>query len=197
LKGESCSNPSIKQAELDKIIWDHLIELLKNPVLIEQEIDKRIAESTEVDISEIKKNQLLNELTRVTKSTDKLLDAYEESDCLTLKQLKERMKKLNQKKNNIKREMDAIEAHSIKKRKEVDMKKSLEFFVKSLDLSSEKMSVVDKQKVVRLLIDDIIIGDDITVNHCIPLASIADSKNHDRCPLQPVGLNWSSGDMDI
>lgn len=187
-----CNNSSIKQKEVDQIIWDHLMGLLKNPILIEQEIDRRIAEGGKIDASKEMRCQLKSKISCVEKAMDKLLDAYEESDCLSIEQLQVRMKKLTQKKNHLEKELKGLEASSIKKRKELDLKKAMVHFTDTLKCSSEEMTIKDRQKVVRLLINEVIIGDEIKVNHCIPMPAKVEAYEQLR-PLRPDRLHWSSG----
>lgn len=167
LNGGGCCAGSIKQKALDDMVWDHVINLLKEPRLLEAEILRRIQEpdqtKTEVAIKDLDK-----ELLRISKAKDKLLDAYQEGEMLTLHELKKRLQGLDLKCKAVIRERQSLEALKNQENKIDNMKKNIESFRVQIE-DSKQLSVVNKQNVLRLLVDKIIIKDnDIDIHHCIP-----------------------------
>lgn len=168
IRGEGCCAPSIKQKELDDIVWKHVIDLLKEPSLIEAEILRRTQENDSIRKNELAIKDLDKELARISKARDKLLDAYQEGETLTLEELKNRLKGLDLKHKSLLREKKSLENLKDQEDKIENMKKHVESLRLKIE-SSQDLSISDKQNVLRLLVDEIIItGDQIDIRHCIP-----------------------------
>ena len=80
LNGGDCKAPSFRQDELDDLVWRHVIDLLKNPQLIEEEIKRRSCENQDSQKVNERLNGLDKELLRLSKAKDKLLDAYQDGE---------------------------------------------------------------------------------------------------------------------
>ena len=172
----SCGNKNIKQEVLDKQVWDSTVELLHQPDLILHEISRRC----NVEKESHRKIDLENELKQIDNSLNKLLDAYQEGDCLTLDELRKRSKKLKEKQATLNKEIAAIEADSIREKSLSELQYTLEAFKQKLDDSFEKLSIEKKQLIMRALIEDIVIfPDEVEVKHIIPLTG-------KKCPLSGV-----------
>ena len=171
-----CNNRKINQGELDKCIWDNIIELLKNPQLIEEEINRRANENPQTNQIDQRRKELEAQIKQIEKSSNKLLDAYQEGDCLSLEELKKRSKNLREKHMILKQEISSLDAFLIKKNNCQGFKDTLEFFRKSIENSYLSLSVDEKQKVIRALIEDIVIfPNEIEVRHTIPTNESRDS----------------------
>lgn len=168
---KSCGNRSMKQSILDKLIWDSIIELLKNPMLIQQEIDRRCTEN-ETHRPGISShiNELKRDAKQIEKSQNKLLDAYQEGDCLSLEQLRARSKELKTREAHINKEIASLEALSFKEMGYQKINQTLITMKEKLDNSFQNLSVKDKQTIARALIADIIITPgEIEIRHAIPV----------------------------
>jgi site-specific DNA recombinase len=175
LKGGKCKNISILQKDLDDECWKHLIELLKTPHLIEKEIQQRAQEDTGINQSNLKRKEIQNELSRLDKAKDKLLDAYQEGECLTLSELKLRMSSIKQEHARISKALEKLDAQVIQEKNAVAIKTNLEYFLECLENSKRELDVFERQKVARLLISEIVLSEkSIKIKHSIPLASIDD-----------------------
>jgi len=80
----------VRQDLLDQIIWAEVVRLLEDPTLIQQELDRRLAAARSSDPTKHREQSLQNQLTRVGKSLERLLTAYQEG-LLSLEQLRERI----------------------------------------------------------------------------------------------------------
>jgi len=171
LTGGSCKNRSFKLKELDDAIWNHVIDLLKNPHLIKDEIDNRIQECVEKKQIQTKRKDIEKEILRLNKAKDKLLDIYQDGECITLEDLRIRMKAIEKQRQIHENELKSIQAHVLQEENGIAFKLSTEYFLRSLE-QSEELSIQDRQKVIRLLIDEIKLSkDSIEVAHCIPVSA--------------------------
>src|SRR5258708_28364188 len=91
----------------DQIVWGEVIRLLEVPSLIQQELDRRLVAARSADPSKKREQSLQRELTRVGKSIERLLTAYQE-ELLSLEQLRERMPLLRQREQALRAELQAI-----------------------------------------------------------------------------------------
>lgn len=165
-----CGNRNLNQKEMDKLIWGNVIELLKKPELIEQEISRRCDDNNHKTDQSFYKQELEKELRLLEKSHNKLLDAYQESDCLTIDELRKRSKILKERENAIRKELAGLEAYIIKKESYRDFAKTLEKFKEKLDKSYDSLPMNEKQKICRVLMEDIIIfPEEIEIRHTIPM----------------------------
>ena len=183
-KIKSCGNRSVRQDDLDEYIWNWVISILKNPKLVEKEIERRSAEDPGWKRLNERKMDLKRIHNKLTSSRNKLLDAYTEGECLSLDELKKRMVILNQQIQQVEKEKAIIEAQTNNKEQFKQSQLTLEKFSESLANSSVGLTIEEKQRVVRALIHEIVILEDsINIRHCIP---ISNDKNFNikKCPLE-------------
>ena len=171
-KGKLCDNRSIRQNELDDYVWEWVVSILRNPELVEAEIKRRMAEDPDKKCIAARKMSLQREKNGLMTSRNKLLDAYTEGECISLEDLKKRMHHLNQKTQQVERELAIIEAQTDNEEKIKESRLTLVKFAESLDNSSLHLTIEEKQRVVRALIHEIeIYEDSVNIKHCIPMGS--------------------------
>jgi len=167
--GRVCSCSPIRQDYLDEVVWKQVVQLLENPDLIEKEINRRIEESAYSSVTERRKEVLMKELTRVQKGIDKLLDAYQE-DIIPLAELRKRIPALRKRETAIKKELQGIHMRLIDHHRLLTLTENMESFLRRLRESAETLNVPERQKVVRLVVKEVIVGSDkITIKHSIPI----------------------------
>ena len=170
LKDPPCACRPIRVEDLDELVWQQVTELLEKPELIGAELERRRQESLKSDPLERRRGQLTQELKRVEQQIDKLLDAYQEG-LLPLGQLRQRMPQLRRKQQTAEKELKAARWQALMAERSEQLEQSLESFVGRLRQSAQCLSVPERQKVVRLLIKEIVVEMDnrITIRHCLPL----------------------------
>jgi site-specific DNA recombinase len=167
--GRKCTSRPIRQDYLDELVWQHIIGLLEDDDLIKNDIQRRIQESKNSDLSKRQESKLQAELNKTRKGIDKLLDAYQE-DMLSLDELRKRINGLRKKEATLTKELNAFKFKHVEKERFASMEASVKGFVHCLKERAKTLDVEEKQKVARLLLKDILIGKDtITVNHSIPI----------------------------
>lgn len=168
---KSCGNRAIRQIELDEYVWNWITAILCNPELVENEIKRRAAEDPNLHRMAERKQRALREQTKIVNSRNKLLDAYTEGECLSLEELKKRMAVLNHQQQRVERELAVIETQTANEEVIRLSQLTLAKFAESINNSSTSLSVEEKQRVVRALIDEIVIyKDSIKIRHCIPMS---------------------------
>ena len=169
LGGPVCDNRMLRQDLLDQIVWTEVIRLLEDRTLIQQELDRRLAAARSSDPSQKREQGLQRELARVGKSIERLLTAYQE-ELLSLEQLRERMPLLRQRERTLRAELQAIADQATDRAKFLHLAETLAAFLSRLRSAADTLDVIERQRIVRLVVKDILIGDDtIVIRHCIPI----------------------------
>ena len=183
-----CPCKPIRVEDLDELIWQQVIELLEKPELIRAELERRRQESLRTDPLEKRRGELQQSFKRTELQIDKLLDAYQEG-LIELEQLRQRMPELRRKQQTTQKELENARWKALTAEKTEQMEQSLSQFVSRLRYSAQNLTVTERQKVVRLLIKDIVVEVDnrITIRHCLPLMGSvcnASGANADCYPLR-------------
>ena len=169
LGGAVCDNRMVRQDLLDQIVWTEVIRLLENPALIQQELDRRLAAARSSDATQKREQGLQRELTRVGKGIERLVNAYQE-ELLSLEQLRERMPLLRQREQSLRAELQAIADQATDRATFLRLAETLAAFLGRLRSAADTLDVIERQRIVRLVVKDILIGDDtIVIRHCIPI----------------------------
>jgi site-specific DNA recombinase len=172
LGGPVCDNGRlIRQEILDQIVWAEVIRLLEEPALIQQELDRRLAAARTSDPTTKREQSLQRESTHVGKAIERLLTAYQEG-LLSLEQLRERMPALRHRQQTLSAELQAIADQTNDRAVFLRLAETLTAFLARLRSAAETLSVTERQKIVRLLVKDVLVGEDtITIRHSIPIPS--------------------------
>jgi site-specific DNA recombinase len=172
LGGPVCDNGRfIRQELLDQIVWAEVIRLLEDPTLIQQELDRRLLAARASDPTRKREQSLQRELTHVGKGIERLLNAYQEG-LLSIEQLRERMPVLRQRQQALGAELQATADQTNDRAAFLRLAETLTLFLARLRSAAETLSVIERQKLVRLLVKDVLVGEDtITIRHSIPIPS--------------------------
>jgi len=187
LGGPVCDNGRfVRQELLDQIVWAEVIRLLEEPVLIQQELDRRLVAARSCDPTRKREQSLQRELTHVDKGIERLLNAYQEG-LLSIDQLRERMPLLHQRQKTLRAELQSIVDQTNDRAGFLRLAETLTAFLARLRSAAETLSVIERQRIVRLLVKEVLVGEDtITIRHSIPIPS-GPSQNGGS---QPEGPNY-------
>lgn len=170
--GRVCTNRPIRQDYLDELVWKHVIRLFENPDLIHKEINRRIHEARNSNPARIRKESLAKEITRVQNGIDRLLDAYQEG-LVQLPELRTRMQELRKRQSALRSEMQSMEAKAIDEENYLQLVGKIDDFLSRMRRSAENLNVLDRQKILRLVIKEILVDTDtVTIKHSIPTNTV-------------------------
>ena len=169
LGGPVCDNRMVRQDLLDQIVWIEVIRLLEDPTLIQQELDRRLTAARSSDPTRKREQSLQRELIRLGKGIERLITAYQE-DLVSLEQLRERMPALRQREQTLRAELQAIADQATDRATFLRLAETLTTFLGRLRSAADTLDIIERQRIVRLVVKDILIGDDrIVIRHCIPV----------------------------
>jgi site-specific DNA recombinase len=171
LGGPRCDSRPVRQDLLDQIVWTEVIRLLEDPALIQHELDRRLAAARAADPTKQREQTVQRDLVRVGKSIERVLTAYQE-DLLSLEQLRERMPSLRQREQALRAERQSIADQTRERTTYLRLAETLSAFLARLRVAADTLDVLERQRLVRLLIKEVLVGDDtIVIRHCIPVPS--------------------------
>ncbi len=189
LGGPVCDNSRfVRQDLLDQIVWAEVIRLLEDPTLIQQELDRRLVAARASDPTKQREQSLQREQTRVGKSIERLLTAYQE-ELVSLEQLRERMPPLRQREQALRTELQAIADQANDRAMFLRLAETLTAFLVRLRSAADTLEVIERQRIVRLVVKDVLVGDDtIVIRHCIPIAAPPPPDRAPPTPGRPEGI---------
>jgi site-specific DNA recombinase len=195
LGGSVCDNGRlVRQDLIDQIVWAEVIRLLEDPTLIQHELDRRLEAARASDPTKKREQNLQRELTRVGNSIERILNAYQEQ-LLSLEQLRDRMPPLRQREQALRAELQAIADQSNDRAMFLRLAETLTAFLSRLRSSADTLDVIERQRIVRLVVKEILIGDDcIVIRHSIPVMSAPSSSGGSPAPDRPEAPAAKSGE---
>jgi site-specific DNA recombinase len=121
-----------------------------------------------VNPTQIRKEVLSKEIARVQKSIHRLVDAYQEG-LLSLEELRRRVPDLKKREAALTSELQTLEASVVDQQKCLQLVENLEQFLSRLQKSADTLEVIERQKILRLVVKEILVGPDtVTIKHSIP-----------------------------
>jgi site-specific DNA recombinase len=202
--GRVCGNKPVRADYLDQVVWDHITGLLADPALIRAEISKRLEQARTSDPVTRQRKQLSTALAKAATSITAMVEAYSEQ-LITIDELRARMPHLRAREANLRAQIDALDAQAADRDAYLKLADDLEGFLARLCGTASTAAVEDRQRVLRLLVNDILIAPEkITIRHRIPVRgtapttgrSAADTdKEGDHAPGYP--LRWGRDDRSL
>ena len=169
LSGPVCNNRPVRQDLLDDVVWTEIVRLLEDPRLIQNELERRLMAAREADPTKRRDEALRRDLVRIRKGIDRLLTAYQEG-LLPIEELRERMPELRRREQTSNAELQAIADRSVTRTAYLRLAETLNTFLTRLRSSAGALDVSERQRIMRLLVKEVLVGDDkIIIRHCIPL----------------------------
>ena len=154
------------------------IRLLEDPTLIQRELDRRLEAARSSNPTKKREQNLQRELAHVGKGVERLLSAYQEA-LMSIEQLRERMPTLRQREQTLRAELQAITDQANDRAASLRLAETLTAFLARLREAADTLSINERQRIVRLVVKDVLIGEDtITIRHSIPAPQ---GPSHDGC----------------
>lgn len=165
--GRLCSNRPVRQDHLDRLVWEAVVELLSDPALVRQELERRLEERQRSSPTRKRKERLRKEVARYRKAMARLIEAYQEG-LISLEELRARIPELRRRENAASAQLQGLEEQHIDHESYLRLAENLESFLARLHERAHTLSVEERQKVLRLVVKEIQIdGDRVVIKHSI------------------------------
>ncbi len=187
--GRVCANKPVRADYLDTVVWDHITGMLADPKLIRTEIDNRLTCARTSDPATRERKRLHTALAKTSSGIARMIEAYSEQ-LITIDELRARMPDLRARETNLHNQIQAIDNQLADREAYLALASDLEGFLAQLNTKAEASTVEERQRVLRLLIKDVLIGPEkITIRHRIPIrertSNTADTDTEgEHCPLR-------------
>jgi len=169
--GRKCANRPIRQDYLDELVWKQAMRLFEDPDLIGDEINRRVQEARNSNPARVRKETLAKEIARVKNGIDRLLDAYQEG-LMQLPELRSRVSGLRKRDSALMSELQSIKSRMVDEETHLKLVYGIGDFLSRIRQSAESLNVLDRQKILRLVVKEILVGQDtVTIKHSIPATS--------------------------
>ncbi|TWI15953.1 site-specific DNA recombinase, partial [Mesorhizobium tianshanense] len=182
LGGSVCDSRPIRQDLLDEVVWREVMRLIEDPTLIRAELDRRLDAARAAEPTKRRQEALERELVRVSKSMERLVTAYQE-DLLSLEELRRRMPELRAREQTMRTELQAIRDQAADRMTFLRLAETLTAFLQKLRASAQSLDVSDRQRIVRLLVKDVLVDDDtVIIRHSLPMHTTIPSSGKTSSP---------------
>ena len=197
--GRVCDSKPVRADYLDQVVWDHITHLIADPALIRAEIGKRLAQIRTADPATAQRKRLDDALGKTTSAITRLIGAYQE-DLISLGELRARMPDLRARQTGLRHQAQALDAQLADREVYLKLAGNLEDFLAALRKSAVTATVEDRQRVLRLLVKEVLVGPGkIMIRHSIPTrsdtlppATISTDSDDDAEPAPGSHLRWRS-----
>jgi len=176
--GRVCQNKPVRADYADKVVWDHVTALLADPSLVRAEIGKRLERARTSDPVTRKRGQLEQALAKTGTSIAAMITAFSEQ-LLTIDELRSRMPALRARETGLKGQIAALDAQAADRDAYLRLAGDLEGFLDRLRGSSATATVEDRQRVLRAVVQDVLVGPEkLTIRHRIPVREPSSGGGH-------------------
>ena len=171
LGGAVCNSRPVRQDLLDELVWREVINLLEDPTLIQGELDRRLSVARDANPTKQREEVLRLELARAQKSMDRLMTAYQE-DLLSLDDLRRRMPELRKRGQATQAELSSLLTGLADRAGYLRLAETLASFLERLREAAKTLDVLERHRIVRLLVKEVLVADDaIVIRHSIPVTN--------------------------
>jgi site-specific DNA recombinase len=179
-----CSARAIRLDLLEHTVWSEIARLLEDPALIQAEMSRRVEAARTSHPAKHHQDRVTRELLQVERRVERLLTAYQE-ELLDLDELRRRMPELRQREQRLKAELASLNDQLGDQATYLRLAHTLGEFLERLRTQVQDLDVLQRQRIVRLLVKEVIVGrDSIIIRHSIP--------NSDRPSGGPSALGGNS-----
>jgi len=197
--GRVCANKPVRADYLDTVVWEHITNLLTDPALVRTEISKRLEQVRTGDPATAQRTRLESGIAKASTAITRLIGAYQE-ELISLEELRSRMPELRARETSLQHQIEALDAQLADREVYLKLADNLEEFLTGLRDKASTASITERQRVLRLLVKDILVGPDkITIRHNIPVRSGAGSRSENNAETDSEGetprdypLRWRS-----
>jgi len=170
-------------------VWDHITHLLADPALIRAEITKRLDAARTSDPVTRQRHRLELALAKAATAITAMIEAFQEQ-LITIDELRGRMPDLRAREANLRNQLEALDAQAADRDAYLKLADDLDGFLTQLRGNAATASIHERQRVLRLLVKDVLIGPEkITIRHRIPTREPAAGRH------QEPQNNDTEGDM--
>jgi site-specific DNA recombinase len=165
-----CPSRNVKAMEIEAAVWDHVAGLLADPARLVAQFARFADLEAGSDRDRAADQLLRTRVDRTDRADKRLLDAYE-AGAVSLAEMSERRQRLAEERRGLERQQQDRDRLRQQRARAEAVRTSLEAFCARVGTRLEDASLADKQAILQLVIERIIVGDgSLEIRHVIPLS---------------------------
>ena len=165
-----CTAKRVRAEELDGVVWDAIRAWVQSPEMLQQEVQawqtsRQAASNISKEVARLEATHHQLEL-----QLDRLLDAYQRG-AMSVEQLKARRERLDAAMAAARMRGDDLAAQQVDSTRVTRIAKDIAVFAATLRHGIDALNFTERQRLVRLLLERVVVaGDNLTIEHAIPLS---------------------------
>jgi site-specific DNA recombinase len=182
-----CPQPRTRVEELDAAVWDHIKQLLSDPATLAAQFAEltRQAETLDAD-AQTADQKWEAQLRRLDREERRLLDAYQ-GEAIELDELLERRGQIAGRRHVLTTQRDQERRLRDDRQTAKEVWSDLTAFCERVRSRLDDASLADRQRILQLLIDRVIVGEDtLEIRHVMPLGRLK-AEPTSPCSGDPTG----------
>jgi site-specific DNA recombinase len=165
-----CPRRAVKADELEAAVWGHIKQLLNDPAMLLEQFEAfaRQADDKAAD-SRAAEQKWEARLRQLDREEQRLLDAYQ-AEALDVAELKERREQIAGRRRVLTAQREQQARLRAERQTAREVWADLKSFCERTRSRLEEATLADRQRILQLLIERVIVGDDtLEIRHVIPL----------------------------
>ena len=164
-----CPSRAIKAETIERAVWEHVAGLLAEPAQLLAQFNRLAAAEAGSPRDQAVEQRLRSRLERIARADARLLDAYQ-AEAIDLAELAERRRQLARERQDVERQQEERTRLRQQRLQAETVRTDLVEFCGRMRSRLEQASFADKQAILQLLIERIIVGNGrLEIRHVIPL----------------------------
>jgi site-specific DNA recombinase len=166
---KSCSCPEVKAEVVEPVVWDTISQLIKEPDLLTQELDKRIKDKSQTKQYLEKEFQLcLARLKAIPEEQNRLVEGYRKGLYADF-MMREDMEAIQREQADIEKRKDELERQLTQRSITENQEAQLRSFISRIGTGLDHLDFRGKQELLRTLIEKVLFdGHNIEIQTIVP-----------------------------
>ncbi|AUX45910.1 DNA recombinase [Sorangium cellulosum] len=167
---QRCPARNVRRDDLDDVVWKAVVAWLQQPEMLQHEIEtwrtsQQAAAQRTRDRTRLEKTER-----QLAAQVERLVDAYM-AGAITAPELKARRERLEASKQATRARIEELAVQDQDQARLDRLAEDLDAFAATLRVGLDKLDFADRQHIVRLLIERVVVtGSQINIEHAIPLS---------------------------
>src|SRR4051812_28767046 len=189
-----CPQPRTRVEELDAAVWDHVRRLLDDPATLAAQFEERARQADALDAGAGAASQKCEALLRrLDREEQRLIDAYQ-AEAIDLDELKRRREQIQGRRAVLTAQRAQEQQLHRERQTAKEVWADLKAFCQRVRSRLDEATLAEKQRILQLLIDRIIVGEDaLEIRHVIPPGRLR-GEPADPGPTDPTGSGGEEGE---
>src|SRR3712207_5035386 len=160
-----CPSRAVKAETIERAVWEHVAGLLAEPARLLAQFDRLAAAEAGSARDQAVEQRLRSRLERIARADVRLLDAYQ-AEAVSLAELTERRRQLAKERQDVERQREERARLRQQRLQAQAVRTELAEFCGRIRSRLDQASFADKQAILQLVIERIIVGNEIGRASC-------------------------------